>query len=213
MSNYSENIFEKVEKLFNFDKQNFIPMKKQEIFSNKNIILSAPHDVKLIREDGTTKMREPMTGAIIKYLINDNKILNGIVRITGETDNEYIERVKQIISEYKKVKCIIDIHGMKDTNNCDLVIGTGGEYHESLCGNIEILNSVINVSEKLGLKYKINEVFCASGENTIAKRIYRISSEIPVVQMEFSYNIRINKTEKFIEFFEELINNFKEGEI
>ena len=93
------------------------------------ILLSAPHTVNFLKEDGNFKMREGYTKAIVKYLalktgaflmIKENS--DGIDPNKPEIEN-YKHRLLEIIEQYQ-IQLVLDIHGAASHHNFAVEIGS-----------------------------------------------------------------------------------------
>lgn len=120
------NVFD-VNELFELEK---LDSHKEFIFVNgkNNILISAPHTMKQIKEDGTIKKAEPFTKAIALYLAKELN-LNAIVKIkdTGDSNHNdkdnYKDEILKIIKE-KNIKLFLDLHGASINNDFDIELGT-----------------------------------------------------------------------------------------
>jgi hypothetical protein len=93
------------------------------------ILLSAPHTVNFLKEDGNFKMREGYTKAIVKYLalktgaflmIKENS--DGIDPNKPEMEN-YKRRLLEIIEQYQ-IQLVLDIHGAASHHDFAIEIGS-----------------------------------------------------------------------------------------
>lgn len=93
------------------------------------ILLSAPHTVNFLKEDGNFKMREGYTKAIVKYLsqktgaflmIKENS--DGIDPNKPEMEN-YKRRLLEIIEQYQ-IQLTLDIHGAASHHDFAIEIGS-----------------------------------------------------------------------------------------
>ena len=93
------------------------------------ILLSAPHTVNFLKEDGNFKMREGYTKAIVKYLaqktgafllIKENP--DGIDPNKPEME-DYKRHLLQIIEDYQ-IQLVLDIHGAASHHDFAIEIGS-----------------------------------------------------------------------------------------
>ena len=93
------------------------------------ILLSAPHTVNFLKEDGNFKMREGYTKAIVKYLaqktgaflmIKENS--DGIDPNKPEMEN-YKHQLLEVINKYQ-IQLVLDIHGAASHHDFAIEIGS-----------------------------------------------------------------------------------------
>ena len=93
------------------------------------ILLSAPHTVNFLKEDGNFKMREAYTKAIVKYLalktgaflmIKENS--DGIDPNKSEME-DYKRGLLEIIEQYQ-IQLVLDIHGAASHHDFAIEIGS-----------------------------------------------------------------------------------------
>ena len=93
------------------------------------ILLSAPHTVNFLKEDGNFKMREGYTKAIVKYLalktsaflmIKENS--DGIDPNKPEMEN-YKHQLLEVINKYQ-IQLVLDIHGAASHHAFAIEIGS-----------------------------------------------------------------------------------------
>lgn len=93
------------------------------------ILLSAPHTVNFLKEDGSFKMREGYTKAIVKYLaqktsaflmIKENS--DGIDPNKPEMEN-YKHQLLEVINKYQ-IQLVLDIHGAASHHDFAIEIGS-----------------------------------------------------------------------------------------
>ena len=93
------------------------------------ILLSAPHTVNFLKEDGNFKMREGYTKAIVKYLalktdafllIKENS--DGIDPNKPEMEN-YKRQLLEVIKNYQ-IQLVLDIHGAASHHDFAIEIGS-----------------------------------------------------------------------------------------
>ena len=176
------------------------------------ILFSAPHTMYQLREDGSTKLREPYTKAIALYL---NKYCNtyAIVKnndtgIDSNRDNydEYNVEMRRLIKE-KNIKLVIDLHGAAKDRNFDVEFGT--------------LN---NLSSDFSTVKELEEAFTENGISNISyndpfkggaitKGIYALD-DVDVIQIEINGKYRnysdMESLEKLIKSLENFVKQYKE---
>ena len=152
------------------------------------ILLSAPHTVNFLKEDGNFKMREGYTKAIVKNLaqktsaflmIKENS--DGIDPNKPEMEN-YKRRLLEIIEQYQ-IQLVLDIHGAASHHDFAIEIG-------SLDG-VSVRPQTIE-SLKTALK---NQGIAPVAENNpfkgggITKAVHS-NTKIEVLQLEINRNYR-----------------------
>ena len=152
------------------------------------ILLSAPHTVNFLKEDGNFKMREGYTKAIVKYLaqktgaflmIKENS--DGIDPNKLEMEN-YKHQLLEVINKYQ-IQLVLDIHGAASHHDFAIEIG-------SLDG-VSAKNQTIE-SLKTALK---NQGIAPVAENNpfkgggITKTVHG-NTNIEVLQLEINRNYR-----------------------
>ena len=172
------------------------------------ILLSAPHAVNFLKEDGNFKMREGYTKAIVKYLalktgaflmIKENS--DGIDPNKPEMEN-YKRRLLEIIEQYQ-IQLVLDIHGAASHHDFAVEIG-------SLDG-VSAKNQTIE-SLKTALK---NQGIAPVSENSpfkgggITKTVHG-NTNIEVLQLEINRNYRdLTHPEKLFHLCKSLENFLK----
>ena len=172
------------------------------------ILLSAPHTVNFLKEDGNFKMREGYTKAIVKYLalktgafllIKENP--DGIDPNKPEME-DYKRHLLQIIEDYQ-IQLVLDIHGAASHHDFAVEIG-------SLDG-VSAKNQTIE-SLKPALK---NQGIAPVAENNpfkgggITKTVHG-NTNIEVLQLEINHNYRnLTQPEKLFHLCKSLENFLK----
>ena len=152
------------------------------------IILTAPHTIKQLKENGTIKLPEPFTKAIAMYIANklDTSFLikTQDTGVDANSDNkeDFKETLLQIIKS-QNIKLLIDIHGSKKERDFDIEFGT--------LNNLSADNSTLKALEEAfneqGIKHIVyNEPFKGGG---ITKYIYG-NTDIDVIQIEINQKFR-----------------------
>lgn len=160
-----------------------------EIINGKEkIILSAPHNVKHVREK-SVRPRETKTGTMVKVLSKKYKTF-GIYKNSKDCNNdanwdkkcEYKEYIKNIVKK-EKIKALIDFHGMAAHREQDICIGinSGKNIH----GNYDIVNGMVDIFHKYGFKnvtidipFNAGYEYCVS--NYIAKECNILTFQIEI---------------------------------
>ena len=176
------------------------------------ILFSAPHTMYQIRDDGTTKLKEPYTKAIALYL---NKYCNTYAIIknndTGTDSNrdsydEYNVEMRRLIKE-NNIKLVIDLHGASKDRNFDIEFGT--------LNNLSADFSTIKELEEAFMENGINNI---SHNNpfkggSITQGVYALN-DVDVIQIEINGKYRdynnIEFLEKLVKSFENFIKQYKE---
>ena len=172
------------------------------------ILLSAPHTVNFLKEDGNFKMREGYTKAIVKYLaqktgaflmIKENS--DGIDPNKLEIEN-YKHQLLEVINKYQ-IQLVLDIHGAASHHDFAIEIG-------SLDG-VSVRPQTIE-SLKTALK---NQGIAPVAENNpfkgggITKTVHE-KTNIEVLQLEINRNYRnLTHPEKLFHLCKSLENFLK----
>lgn len=172
------------------------------------ILLSAPHTVNFLKEDGNFKMREGYTKAIVKYLaqktgaflmIKENS--DGIDPNKLEMEN-YKHQLLEVINKYQ-IQLVLDIHGAASHHDFAIEIG-------SLDG-VSVRPQTIE-SLKTALK---NQGIAPVAENNpfkgggITKTVHG-NTNIEVLQLEINRNYRdLTHPEKLFHLCKSLENFLK----
>ena len=174
------------------------------------ILFSAPHTMHQLRDDGSTKLKEPYTKAIALYL---NKCCNTYAIIknndTGTDSNrdnydEYNVEMRRLIKE-SNIKLVIDLHGASKNRDFDIEFGT--------------LN---NLSADFSTIKELEEAFTENGISNInynnpfkggaiTQGIYSLA-DVDVIQIEISGKYRdynnINELEKIIQSLQNFVKQY-----
>ena len=175
------------------------------VSGKNNILISAPHTMKQVKEDGTIKKAEPFTKAIALYLAKHLN-LNAIVKIkdTGDSNHNdkdrYKDEILKIIKD-KNIKLFIDLHGASISNDFDIELGT--------LNNLTADYSTVNELKEAFTENGINNVSINSkfkgGKITQSVFLY---TECEAIQVEINYKYRdYNNQENIIKLIE-CIQNF-----
>ncbi len=152
------------------------------------VILTAPHTIKQLKENGTIKLPEPFTKAIAMYIANklDTSFLikTKDTGVDANSDNkeDFKETLLQIIKT-QNIKLLIDIHGSKKERDFDIEFGT--------LNNLSADYSTVKELEDSFKEHNIynivyNEPFKGGG---ITKYIYG-NTDIDVIQIEINQKFR-----------------------
>ena len=135
------------------------------------ILFSAPHTMYQLRDDGTTKSKEPYTKAIALYL---NKYFNTYAIIknndTGIDSNrnnydQYNVEMRRLIKDHN-IKLVIDLHGASKDREFDIEFGTLNNLSADFSTIKELEeafteNDISNISYLLqDLKYSYGYIIC-----------------------------------------------------
>ena len=179
------------------------------------ILFSAPHTMYQLRDDGTTKLKEPYTKAIALYLNKYCKtyaiIKNNDTGIDSNRDNydKYNVEMRRLIKE-NDIKLVIDLHGASKDRDFDIEFGT--------LNNLSSDFSTIKELEESFRENGINNIFNNNPfkGGAITQGLYALNN-IDVIQIEINgkyrdYNnlkpleILIKSLENFIKQYNEYIN-------
>ena len=152
------------------------------------ILLSAPHTVNFLKEDGNFKMREGYTKAIVKYLaqktgafilIKENS--DGIDPNKPEMEN-YKRQLLEVIKNYQ-IQLVLDIHGAASHHDFALEIGS----LDGVSAKPQTVESLKNALKNQGIApVAENNPFKGGG---ITKTVHG-NTNIEVLQLEINRNYR-----------------------
>ena len=175
------------------------------ILGSVPILISAPHAVRSYMGK-KLKSSEPFTGAIVEYLCKKYGV-NGIVRTYARDDNpsyenkgralEYKQKMIEII-KLQSIKCVFDIHGMKNYNDIEIDIGINGG--KNIGEDQDLLNIIIEVLGKNNI-IGVDKRFTASKETIVSNYIHEMA-EVPCFQLELCQQLR-NNQDRLIEFLDD----------
>lgn len=202
--------------MFEHEINNLENLKKDDDFvilkGNVPILFSAPHTMHQLRDDGTTKLREPYTKAIALYL---NKYCNtyAIVKnndtgIDSNRDNydKYNVEMRRLIKE-NNIKLVIDLHGASKDRNFDVEFGT----LNNLSADFSTIKELEEAFTENGIS-NINHNDPFKG-GAITQGIYALN-DVEVIQIEINGKYRdysnISSLEKLIKSLEKFIKQYNE---
>ena len=173
-----------------------------------SILLSAPHTVNFLKEDGNFKMREGYTKAIVKYLaqktgafilIKENS--DGIDPNKPEME-AYKYQLLEIIEKYQ-IKLVLDIHGAASHHDFALEIGS----LDSASAKPETIKALKSALKNKGIApVAENHPFKGGG---ITKAVHN-NTKIEVLQLEINRNYRdLTHPEKLFHLCKSLENFLK----
>ena len=170
------------------------------ISGDNNILISAPHTIQQVKEDGTIKKAEPFTKSIAMYLANHLN-LNAIIKIkdTGDSNHNdkdrYKDEILKIIKE-KNIKLFIDLHGASINNEFDIELGT----LNNLTADYSTINELKEAFTENGISnVSINSKF-KGGKITQSVFLY---TECEAIQIEINYKYRdYNNKENIIKLID-----------
>ena len=179
---------------------------------NVPILFSAPHAMYQLRDDGTTKLKEPYTKAIALYL---NKYCNtyAIVKnndtaIDSNRDNydKYNVEMRRLIKE-NNIKLVIDLHGASISRYFDIEFGT----LNNLSADFSTIKELEEAFTENGIK-NINHNDPFKG-GAITQGIYALD-DVDVIQIEINGKYRdynnIKELEKIIQSLQNFIKQYNE---
>ena len=175
---------------------------------NIPILLSAPHTVNFLKEDGSFKMREGYTKAIVKYLaqktgaflmIKENS--DGIDPNKLEMENYKHQRL-EVISKYQ-IQLVLDIHGAASYHDFAIEIGS----LDSVSVRPQTIESLKTALKNQGIApVAENQPFKGGG---ITKTVHG-NTNIEVLQLEINRNYRdLTHPEKLFHLCKSLENFLK----
>lgn len=173
-----------------------------------HVMLTAVHTMNQKREDGSIKLQEPYTKAIVKYISEKLDTYHYIkLQDTGVESNRlnqepFKQNLLKYIKEYN-IKLVIDIHGAKEERDFDVEFGTLNNLTTDFSTIKELEDAFVEQGVK-GVVY--NDPFKGGG---ITQSIYG-NTEIDVVQIEINKKFRdLNQAEKLEKICNALINFIK----
>ena len=172
------------------------------------ILLSAPHTVNFLKEDGNFKMREGYTKAIVKYLakktgafllLKENS--DGIDPNKLEMEN-YKHQLLEVINKYQ-IQLVLDIHGAASHHDFAIEIGS----LDGVSARIQTIESLKTALKNQGIApVAENNPFKGGG---ITKTVHG-NTNIEVLQLEINRNYRdLTHPEKLFHLCKSLENFLK----
>lgn len=173
------------------------------------VIITAPHTMKQIKQDGSIKLSEPFTKAIARYVANklDTSFLikTQDTGIDANSDNkeDFKETLLQVIKT-QNIKLLIDIHGSKKDRNFDIEFGT----LNNLTSDYSTIKELEDAFKEHGINNIVyNDPFKGGG---ITKYIYG-NTDIDVIQIEINQKFRdINNVDNLQKVCDSLIAFIKQ---
>jgi len=172
------------------------------------ILLSAPHTVNFLKEDGNFKMREGYTKAIVKYLAQKTGAFLMIKENSDGIDpnkpemEDYKHRLLEVIKKYQ-IQLVLDIHGAASHHDFALEIGS----LDSVSAKPETIKALKSVLQIQGIApVSENSPFKGGG---ITKTVHG-NTNIEVLQLEINRNYRdLTHHEKLFHLCKSLENFLK----
>ncbi len=175
------------------------------------VVLSAPHTMNQMRDDGTIKASEPYTKALALYL---QKRLNCTCFVknfdTGiDSNSEKDEEYKNELIKYIKrnnIKLVLDLHGASLKREFDVELGTLNNLSADYSTIKELKEAFI---ENGILKVNVNNPFKGGG---ITKKVYS-ETLVDVIQIEINRKYRDLNISNFMllaDALEKFIRSFME---
>lgn len=159
------------------------------------VMISAPHTINQLKENGKIKLSEPFTKAIALYL---NKCLGCYCIIknldTGidansDCDDEYKKELIKCVNE-NNIRLVLDLHGAKETRNFDIELGT----LNNLSADFSSIRELEETFKENGISNVINNQNFKGGG--ITRNIYG-KTNADVIQLEINRKFRdLNNIEK-----------------
>lgn len=181
------------------------------IYGKNKVILSAPHCVMHVR-NGSIRSKETKTGIIVKNLSKKCNVCSIYKTKHEENDAnwdkkcEYKSALEHFIKK-EKIKALIDLHGMAAHRKQDICIGIN--KGANIFGNIEIVNSFIDIFNRHGFKnVTIDKPFSAEYKYCVSNYISR-KCKIPTFQIEINLKYR-SKTYQEYSKFNDLLDSLEE---
>lgn len=152
------------------------------------ILLSAPHTVNFLKEDGNFKMREGYTKAIVKYLAQKTGAFFMIKENSDGIDpnkpemEDYKSQLLEIIEKHQ-IKLVLDIHGAASHHDFAIEIGS----LDGVSAKPETIKTLKSALQIQGIApVAENHPFKGGG---ITKTIHE-NTNIEVLQLEINRNYR-----------------------
>lgn len=152
------------------------------------ILLSAPHTVNFLKEDGNFKMREGYTKAIVKYLAQKTGAFLMIKENSDGIDpnklemEDYKSQLLEIIEKHQ-IKLVLDIHGAASHHNFAIEIGS----LDGVSAKKQIIESLkLNLKGQGIAPVAENDPFKGGG---ITKTVHG-NTNIEVLQLEINRDYR-----------------------
>lgn len=159
-----------------------------EVIGSVPIILTAPHTMEQVRDDGEIKLKEPYTKAIALYLAYELKTYALVkTKDTGVESNSdeadfFKNRLINIVKE-NNILLAIDIHGASKERNFDVELGT----INNLSASFSTIQELKEAFEENGIKnIKINDPFKGGG---ITRALFGMT-DIDAIQIEIHADYR-----------------------
>ena len=172
------------------------------------ILLSAPHTVNFLKEDGNFKMREGYTKAIVKYLalktgafLMIKKNSDGIDPNKSEME-DYKRRLLEIIEQHQ-IQLVLDIHGAASHHDFAIEIGSldGASAKKQTIESLKL-----NLKDRGITSVAENNPFKGGG---ITKTVHS-NTKIEVLQLEINRDYRdLSHPEKLFYLCKSLENFLK----
>ncbi len=172
------------------------------------ILLSAPHTVNFLKEDGNFKMREGYTKAIVKYLAQKTGAFLMIKENSDGIDpnkiemEDYKRQLLEIIEKHQ-IRLVLDIHGATSHHNFAIEIGS----LDGVSARPQTIESLKTALKNQGItSVAENNPFKGGG---ITKTVHG-NTNIEVLQLEINRNYRdLTHPEKLFHLCKSLENFLK----
>lgn len=200
------NFKEQIEQLENEEVEDIFLYKIGDI----PVLLTAAHTMKQIKDDGTIKLAEPYTKAIVRYV--SKNISSSYIIKTKDTmidaNKDEIDEFKVLLSKIIKennIKLVLDIHGSSRDREFDIELGT----LNNISADYSTINELKESFIEHGIKnIELNNPFKGGG---ITRYVYG-TTDIDVIQVEINRNYRdidkIDNLEKVCESLISFINQY-----
>ena len=176
------------------------------------ILFSAPHTMYQLRDDGTTKLKEPYTKAIALYLnkyCNTHAIVkNNDTGIDSNRDNydQYNVEMRRLIKDHN-IKLVIDLHGASKDRDFDIEFGTLNNLSADF-STIKELEEAFTENDISNISY--NDPFKGGA---ITQGIYALNN-VDVIQIEINGKYRdynnIKELENLIQSLQNFVKQYNE---
>lgn len=199
------NFKEQIEKLENEEVEDIFLYKIGDI----QVLLTAPHTMLQQREDGSFKLAEPYTKAIVRYVsknVNSSYLIktkDTMIDANKDGFDEFKVLLSKIIKE-NDIKLVFDIHGSSRDRKFDIELGT----LNNISADYSTINELKESFIENGIKnIELNNPFKGGG---ITRYIYG-TTDIDVIQIEINRNYRdIDKIDNLEKVCNSLINFIKQ---
>lgn len=188
-------------------KQFFLVHQEPDFFvdtKSSPILISVPHAVKQTRlgKQKNEEIGTLSTGIILADRLNSSLIIktrNNFDDANFDKESNYKDKIKYLISAVG-IKYIIDIHGLKREQDCDINLGIN--FGTNIKNDVNLYDKILSGLKNAGFVTTIDNPFRA-GERTISGYF---STNYNVWTIQIEINSRITNDSKYISKLNELLD-------